>query len=120
LISTDFKLAASKVKCNTCLVLAQCQQLQPEEPQGIASLYLEGSSIRAMARILGRSPATVSGELTRNRSAVGYASVLAKRLSVARRSAGRRPNALPAKRWLARRSHFARVEMVAPTDIGHT
>jgi Helix-turn-helix domain len=71
----------------------QYQQLQPEERQTIASLHLQGSSIRAMARILGRSPATVSRELTRNSSAVGYASVPAKTLSVARRSAGRRPAA---------------------------
>jgi IS30 family transposase len=47
-----------------------------------------------MARILGRSPATVSRELRRNSSAVGYSSVPAKTLSVARRSAGRRPNKL--------------------------
>ena len=47
-----------------------------------------------MARILGRSPGTVSRELTRNSSAVGYASVPAEALSVARRSAGRRPNKL--------------------------
>src|ERR1700710_2383382 len=72
----------------------QYQQLQPEKCQTIASLHLQGSSIRAMARILGRSPATVSRELTRNSSAVGYASVPAKTLSVARRSAGRRPNKL--------------------------
>ena len=44
------------------------QQLQPEERLTIASLHLQGSSIRAMARILGRSPATVSRELTRNSS----------------------------------------------------
>ncbi|MDR5755232.1 helix-turn-helix domain-containing protein, partial [Caballeronia sp. LZ024] len=34
------------------------QQLQPEERLTIASLHLQGSSIRAMARILRRSPAT--------------------------------------------------------------
>jgi len=43
-----------------------------------------------MARILGRSPATVSRELTRNSSPAGYASVPAEALSAARRSA-RRP-----------------------------
>ncbi|SAL08076.1 integrase catalytic subunit [Caballeronia arationis] len=42
------------------------QQLQPEERLAIASLRLQDVSIRAMARILGRSPATVSRELTRN------------------------------------------------------
>lgn len=70
------------------------QQLQPEERQTIASLHLPGPSIRAMARILGRSPATVNRELTRNSSAVGYASVPAKTLGVARRSGDRRHNKL--------------------------
>ena len=50
----------------------QYQQLQPEERQTIASLHLQCSSIRAMTRILGRSPANVSRELTRNSSAVSY------------------------------------------------
>ncbi|WP_246217567.1 IS30 family transposase [Paraburkholderia panacisoli] len=69
----------------------QYQQLQPEERLIIASLHLQGSSMRAMARILGRSPATVSRELTRNSSPAGYVSVPAEALSAARRSAGRRP-----------------------------
>jgi IS30 family transposase len=42
------------------------QQLQPEERLTIASLHLQGSSMRAMARILGRLPGTVSRELMRN------------------------------------------------------
>ncbi|WP_258879304.1 helix-turn-helix domain-containing protein [Paraburkholderia sp. BL6669N2] len=50
--------------------------------------------MRAMARILGRSPATVSRELTRNSSPAGYASVPAEALGAARRSAGRRPTKL--------------------------
>ena len=70
------------------------QQLQPEERLVIASLRLQDVSIRAMARILGRSAATVSRELSRNSSAVGYSSQPAQALSVARRSAGRRPNKL--------------------------
>ena len=44
----------------------QYQQLQPEERLTIASMHLQGSSMRAMARMLGRSPATVSRELARN------------------------------------------------------
>ncbi|BAO92935.1 mobile element protein (plasmid) [Caballeronia cordobensis] len=40
------------------------QQLQPEERLAIASLRLQDVSIRAMARMLGRSPSTVSRELT--------------------------------------------------------
>ena len=70
------------------------QQLQPEERLVIASLRLQDVSIRAMARILGRSAATVSRELSRNSSAVGYSSQPAQALSVARRTAGRRPNKL--------------------------
>ncbi|RKR31653.1 helix-turn-helix protein [Paraburkholderia sp. BL17N1] len=97
------------------------QQLQPEERLTIASLPLEDASIRAMARILGRSSATVSRELTRNSSSARYASMPAEALSAARRSAGPPPHqALPAKRLLAHRSHPARLEMVAPADIGHT
>ena len=67
------------------------QQLQPEERLTIASQHLQGSSIRAMARMLGRSPATVSRELARNCGPERYASVPAQALSVARRVAGRRP-----------------------------
>uniref|UniRef100_UPI0035B544DF hypothetical protein n=1 Tax=Caballeronia arationis TaxID=1777142 RepID=UPI0035B544DF len=40
-------------------------------------------SIRAVVRILGRSPATVSRELTLNSSRAGYASVLSQALSAA-------------------------------------
>ncbi|WP_087648218.1 helix-turn-helix domain-containing protein [Caballeronia choica] len=47
-----------------------------------------------MARILRRSPATVSRELRRNSAPAGYASVRAEALSAARRSAGRRPEKL--------------------------
>jgi len=67
------------------------QQLQPEERLTIASLHLQGSSMRAMARILGRSPGTISRELMRNSSPVGYASVPAAALCSARRSASRQP-----------------------------
>jgi len=69
----------------------QYQQLQPEERLTIASMSLQGSSIRAMARMLGRSPATVSRELARNCRYDSYASMPAQALSVARRIAGRRP-----------------------------
>uniref|UniRef100_UPI0035B50E0C helix-turn-helix domain-containing protein n=1 Tax=Caballeronia terrestris TaxID=1226301 RepID=UPI0035B50E0C len=40
------------------------QQLQPEERLAIASLRLQDVSIRAMALILGRSPATVRSVLS--------------------------------------------------------
>ncbi|CAL8477036.1 transposase (plasmid) [Caballeronia sp. S22] len=67
------------------------QHLQPEERLALASLRLQDVSIRAMARMLGRSPSTVSRELTRNSSPAGYASVPAQALCAARRSAGRGP-----------------------------
>ena len=69
----------------------QYQQLQPEERLTIASMHQQGSSMRAMARMLGRSPATVSRELARNCRFDSYASMPAQALSVARRIAGRPP-----------------------------
>src|SRR6202051_2127513 len=66
------------------------QQLQPEERMTIASMKQQGSSVRAMARTLGRSASTVSRELTRNTcSGVGYASAPAQSLSTSRREAAR-------------------------------
>jgi IS30 family transposase len=59
------------------------QQLQSEERLAIANLRLQDVSIRAVVRILGRSPATVSRELTLNSSRAGYASVLSQALSAA-------------------------------------
>jgi IS30 family transposase len=66
-------------------------QLQPEKRLTIASLHLQGLSMRAMARILGRSPGTISRELMRNSSPIGYASVVAAALCSDRRSASRQP-----------------------------
>ncbi|CAG4911961.1 IS30 family transposase IS1086 [Paraburkholderia saeva] len=75
----------------------QYQQLQPEERLTIASMHLQGSSMRAMARMLGRSPATVSRELARNCRFENYASIPAPALSVARRIAARPPARLDPK-----------------------
>jgi len=75
----------------------QYQQLQPEERLTIASMHLQGSSMRAMARMLGRSPATVSRELARNCRFENYASIPAQALSVARRIAARPPARLDPK-----------------------
>ena len=69
----------------------QYQQLQPEERLTIASMHLQGSSMRAMARMLGRSPAAVSRELARNCRFDSYASMPAQALTVARRIACRPP-----------------------------
>src|SRR6202051_1554129 len=66
------------------------QQLQPEERMTIASMRQQGSSVRAMARTLGRSAATVSRELARNTCpTVGYASAPAQSRSTSRREAAR-------------------------------
>ena len=66
------------------------QQLQPEERVTIASMKQQGSSVRAMARTLGRAASTVSRELNRNTCpTVGYASAPAQALSTNRREAAR-------------------------------
>src|SRR5271168_965222 len=66
------------------------QQLQPEERMTIASMKQQGSSVRAMARTLGRPASTVSRELTRNTcSVVGSTSAPAQSLSTSRREAAR-------------------------------
>jgi len=57
----------------------------------IASLRQQDVSIRAMTRILWRSPSTVSRVLTQNSSPAGYSSVPAQALCTARRRAGRGP-----------------------------
>jgi IS30 family transposase len=69
------------------------QQLQPEERMTISSMAQQGSSVRAMARTLGRSAGTVSRELRRNRcERVGYASQPAQAKCRGRR-VGARPQA---------------------------
>lgn len=50
------------------------RQLQPEDRVTLASLHQQGLGIRAIARVLGRSPATVSRELRRNACDGHYAS----------------------------------------------
>jgi IS30 family transposase len=62
------------------------RQLQPEERMTISSMAQQGSSMRAMARMLGRPACTVSRELARNSCDVlGYASTPAQAMSRARR-----------------------------------
>jgi len=65
------------------------EQLRPEERVLIASMKLQGSSARAIARVLERPPSTISRELRRNRSADGYASHTAQALHAVRRTAAR-------------------------------
>ena len=64
-------------------------QLQPEERITLASLRQQGWSLRASARLLGRSPSTLSRELRRNRGEAGYASQPAQRACEQRRIAAR-------------------------------
>jgi len=66
------------------------QQLQPEDRMTIASMRQQGSSMRAMALMLGRSVSTISRELDRNTlPARSYASHCAQVSSRGRRQASR-------------------------------
>jgi IS30 family transposase len=66
------------------------QQLQPEDRMTIASMLQQGSSMRAMARMLDRSASTISREIGRNaKPAVDYGSHTAQVLCAGRRQAGR-------------------------------
>lgn len=66
------------------------KQLRPEERMVISSMRLMGSSKRAMALLLARSPSTISRELARNSSpVVGYSSDTAQALHARRRSAAK-------------------------------
>ena len=59
--------------------------LQPEERMTLASLYQQGWSLRAIAKLQGRSPSTISRELRRNACEGSYASAVAQRLCTQRR-----------------------------------
>ena len=48
------------------------RHLQPEERLPLASLLQQGWSLRRIAQQLGRSPSTLSREVTRNRSGDAY------------------------------------------------
>ena len=70
--------------------VSQYQQLRPEERMTIAAMKLQGASVRAMAKLLGRSPSTISRELRRNvDDQGGYDSHRAAAFSVLRRRQGR-------------------------------
>ena len=64
-------------------------QLQPEDRVTIANLRQQNHSVRAIARQLHRSPATISRELQRNARSCGYGSAHAQYLSLQRRRCGR-------------------------------
>jgi IS30 family transposase len=50
------------------------QQMQAEERVALAAMRLQGMSLRAIGSALGRSPGTLSRELSRNSTAGQYAS----------------------------------------------
>jgi IS30 family transposase len=66
------------------------QQLQPEDRMTMASMHQQGASVRAMARVLGRSTSTISREFGRNTlPQLGYASHTAQLSCQGRRVAAR-------------------------------
>jgi IS30 family transposase len=66
------------------------QQLQPEDRMTMASMHQQGASMRAMARVLGRSTSTISREFGRNTlPQLGYASHTAQLSCQGRRVAAR-------------------------------
>ena len=71
------------------------QQLQPEDRMTMASMHQQGSSMRAMARMLGRSTSTISREFERNTlGELPYASHSAQVCCQGRRQAARPPRKL--------------------------
>ena len=65
------------------------RQLQPEERVTLASLRQQGHSLRSIARVLQRSPSSLSREVARNSSEAGYASEGARQAARARRERAR-------------------------------
>lgn len=65
------------------------EQLAAEERVALAALKLQGHGVRHIARQLGRSPSTISREVSRNAGAAGYASQDAQQRFAQRRQAAR-------------------------------
>jgi IS30 family transposase len=69
--------ADSSLKCNTLpnrsgvKMTTRYRPLQPENRVTLASLLQQGHSLRSIAKVLERSPSSVSREVARNRSAEG-------------------------------------------------
>lgn len=61
------------------------RQLQPEERVTLASLLQQGHSLRSIAKVLERSPSSLSREVARNGGAGGYASQPARQAAMQRR-----------------------------------
>jgi IS30 family transposase len=69
-------------------------KITPEERDRIALLLASKTSLRKIARILGRSISSISEEVKRNSTNGEYASITAQRLSEERNTASRRINPL--------------------------
>lgn len=69
-------------------------KITPEERDRIALLLASKTSLRKIARILGRSISSISEEVKRNSTNGEYASITAQRLSEKRNTASRRINPL--------------------------
>ena len=65
------------------------RQLQPKDRMTLASLQQQNYSVLAIARVLPRSPSTVSRELSRNADASGYTSPQAQKRCQHRRQSAR-------------------------------
>jgi IS30 family transposase len=73
----------------------QCYSHMSIEERETLSLWLaQGVSLRAMARVLGRAPSTVSREHARNARDHPYRACTAQRLAAARARQPRRPRKL--------------------------
>jgi transposase, IS30 family len=61
------------------------RQLQPEERVTLASLLLQGHSLRSIAKALERSPSSLSRDVSRNGGADGKGSLSARQAALVRR-----------------------------------
>ena len=72
------------------------EQLSADERAALASLHQQGQSLRSIARLVKRSPSTLSREMARNGTAQGYASKVAQAACQQRRLRSRAPVKLSA------------------------
>ena len=96
------------------------KQLQAEERMTLSSLHQQGWSLRAMGRLMGRSPSTLCRELRRNSSDSGYASSSAHHAYLKRRIDARPLPKLHAGRFVADGLHAAQLVLVATANCQHT
>lgn len=95
------------------------QQLQPEERMTIASMKQQGSSVRAMARTLGRPASTVMPRADQKHVFCRGLCVCSSAVAQHEPTRGCAPmsQAAPSRRVVARGTHPAGMEVVAPADL---